>query len=153
MAKPGRKKEPTASRKFKGVPGHRPLNENEPKPQGVAKMPDWLSDKGKEIWKQSAPKLEAIGLLTEVDDAFFSMYCETWSDYFRACEMVEEHGEICYSEKGGAYQHPAVGLKNKMREQVIKIGSLFGLSPSNRAGLEVAPRKELDALESFKVVG
>ena len=150
MGKRGIKPEPTSIKRLKGNPGRRPLPENEPQPVGFATMPDWLSDKGKETWCEVAPLLEAMGLLNTKDTGFLCMYCEAWSDYFRACELVKEHGEICESEKGGFYQHPAVGYKNKMREHVLKIGAEFGMSPSSMVGLEVKAVKEVDPLDVFK---
>ena len=72
MSSRGRKPKPTAVKKLQGNPGKRPLNKREPKPKSDVKRPYGLgSGLQDRFWKEHAPELERIGILTGVDVAAF----------------------------------------------------------------------------------
>jgi phage terminase small subunit len=62
-----RKAKPTALKVLEGNRGKRKLPKNEPKPYPkVPDMPEGLDERAQETYKTLAPKLEKLGLLTEV---------------------------------------------------------------------------------------
>ena len=80
MATRGRKPTPTAIKELEGNPGKRKLNENEPKPEKKApSCPKWLDKEARKEWHRLAKKMEAIGILTEVDMAAFAAYCQSYA--------------------------------------------------------------------------
>ena len=80
MAQRGRKPKPTAIKELEGNPGKRPLNEAEPKPEHKAPpCPKWLEPEAKKEWRRLSKQLEAIGVLTEVDQAAFASYCQAYA--------------------------------------------------------------------------
>lgn len=136
----GPRPQPTQLRVLNGNPGKRPLPESEPEPQSLAIVPDppdWLGDIARQVWIDDAPRLRAIGLLTELDLRAFALYCEAWQELFDAKKQIDESGLIATSEKGGEYQHPAVGIKNKAIERIRRLGAEFGMTPSSRTGITV----------------
>ena len=69
MATRGRKPKPTAMKELEGNPGKHPLNTSEPKPNKKAPAcPKWLEPEAKKEWRRLAKQMEAIGILTEVDN-------------------------------------------------------------------------------------
>lgn len=138
----GRKKKPTAIHIAQGT--HQPCRHGDPEsePQfvdaGSAPVaPDWLGEHGRAVWAELAPQLSPQGCLTNVDLPAFACYCEAWDELRASLAAIEIHGRIATSEKGGSYQHPAVGIKNKAIARIRDFSHEFGLTPSARAGLNV----------------
>lgn len=109
-------------------------------PIGVPLKPAWIAEKpiASAKWDEVIAELQEIpGLLSTLDGDVLSLYADAWQQFHDAQALIAEHGMIAHSEKGGAYQHPAVGIANKAREQITKLGSFFGLNPPAREGLVV----------------
>jgi P27 family predicted phage terminase small subunit len=95
-----------------------------------------------------AELLEYPGLICSLDADALALYCEAWQTLHNAQAIIVAKGMVSTSEKGGAYQHPAVGIANKAREQIVKLGHLFGLNPQAREGMIVAKPTQ-DELEDL----
>ena len=135
MGRRGPKPQPTALRLLHGS---RAKPVNEPQPARLSAVPDppaWLGDVAASVWREEAPKLHSLGLLTSIDLRALSLYCEAWDELFQARKSIEKHGLIAVSEKGGAYQHPSVGLKNRAIQRIKQFGAEFGMSPSTRTSV------------------
>ena len=106
--------------------------------------PDWLSAVGCLKWEELVRYLGTVpGLLAEADREAMGMYCEAWEDFVAAREIVERDGPMVMSEKGGMYQHPAVGMKNKALERMRLLAREFGMTPSARTSIKgLLPGKE-----------
>ena len=130
---------PTAVKILQGKPGHRPLPANEPKPDSgrLPSAPRWLSDEAKREWKRIAPRLHAVGLLTEVDGLALAMLCEAFAQYMAAKTVVDSEGLLLMSDKGNSYQHPAAGLMTQARGELMKWAREFGMTPSARTRIVV----------------
>lgn len=154
MGKRGPKPKPTALRIMEGNPGHLPINASEPKPAaGVATCPGWLGEIGRAKWQELVPHLGAVGLFTILDSDTLSLYCEAWDEFFAAREWIEKSGLVAMSEKGGEYQHPAVGIKNKAIARIRQFANDFGMTPAARVGLHAGPVEQVDDLEAYKRSG
>lgn len=76
MGKRGPSPKPTPIRVLEGNPSRRPINENEPKPtDGTPPMPPHLDRRARVVWRQIAPELSRLGLLTVVDGEALASYC------------------------------------------------------------------------------
>lgn len=139
MGKRGPAPEPTALKAFKGNPGKRPLNGDEPQfPPGTPTCPEWLGDIARAKWFELLGVLTKVpGLLRSGDGEALALYCEAYEEMRLAQDAINQEGMIVTSEKGGRYQHPAVGIKNRAIQRMGRIGALFGLSPSDRAALRI----------------
>lgn len=133
MGKRGPKPKPSALRVFEGKPGHhRPIDPREPKPRGKAKSPDWLDDDARAVWSSVAPKLQAIGLLTDLDEHALANYC-------RLTALAQT-----------AFAESDLSLWLRLIAEQRKHGADFGMSPSSRVGLKVdCGARELDELDEF----
>lgn len=133
----GPKPESAATKRFKGNPGNRPLNNHEPTPPAVTDLspPDGLGEAGQRIWNETAPHLHALGLLTVLDRPLLLLYCSAWDEWTQAEEMLNEHGVLMPDSRGGLKPNPALRVRRSAADKIFRFGSDFGLSPSSRAGL------------------
>lgn len=152
MGKRGPKPIPTVVLKLRGSKdaGRRRAGEVEPQP-GIPEPPDWFTAIELEVWHQTIASLsQTPGLLTVVDRDALASYCEAWGEFHEARAEIAAHGATCISEKGGAYQHPAVGRKNSALERIRKLGSDFGMTPASRTSVKVsAPPAESESKKKF----
>lgn len=118
----GRRPKPTVLKVLEGNPGKRPLPKHEPKPQGMAEMPGWLRPGAVKVWNEYAPRLEGLGLLTDLDAETFGQWC-TLTAMFRRKPAEMPAGKIA---------------------RMDAIGQRFGLDPSSRARMSVKPQEPKD---------
>lgn len=124
----GRKPTPTSLKLVRGNPGKRRLPENEPKPAGMATMPKFLTGRAAAIWKEYAPELIRLGLLTSLDGYSFAVWCSLTAQY--------EENEAMNA-----------GRLAQMRG----LAACFGLEPASRARLSPggAEEPEDDPAEAY----
>lgn len=152
----GRKPIPTNIKLLNGNPGKRPMPANEPKPAPVIKIPDcpeWVNDEGRKIWDELAPRLERIGLLTEVDLYTFAFGCNAGGKHIQMEKEIKEYGVSCiHTNKGGndnEVKRPQVAVSDKSFEQFFKMVVEFGLSPSARNKIEIKTESVDDPMEAL----
>jgi len=143
MAAAGRKAKPTALRLIEGNREHRPINGDEPKPSPIAPQPpEYLSEKALEVWNDLSPKLERLGILTEIDSLAFTALCIEWSEYVRLRTMGGE--SIQTFESGAKQVAPEISISHKCLTQLLKLFGEFGLTPSSRSRLSISPEDDDD---------
>lgn len=106
------------------------INTAEPQPDAAEVVPPFdLGKKAQQVWDRLAPDLERKGVLTAWDVDLFAELCEA------IVRLREKRASSrAKPEKGGA---------SPMREyaqaldMVVKLAGRFGLTPSDRAKLEV----------------
>lgn len=113
---------PTALKLLAGNPGHRKLNDKEPKPRvgseppaSIRAEPELLAE-----WNRQAPRLTRLGLLTEIDDDALAMLC---------CLQVAFSDWVKGDVKTGAL----IELSKELRA----LWSRFGMTPADRARVKV----------------
>jgi P27 family predicted phage terminase small subunit len=144
MGRRGPRPQPTALRVLRGNPGKRPLNADEPKPALIESLapPEWLDPTAADAWRELAPKLQKLGLLTELDQQRFAMLCSHWSRWRRLCE----------ADSMGT-DHTKAGLLRREAEIVARLSAAFGLDPVSRVGLKVGAGPPADELDAFLSTG
>jgi P27 family predicted phage terminase small subunit len=139
----GRKPKPTAIKELAGNPGKRPLNKNEPKPEGIPACPSQLNAVAKREWTRVSKELIPMGLLTSVDRASLAAYCTVYARWVKAEADITRLGEYIKSSKSGyLIQAPWVGVANKALELMHKFAVEFGFTPSSRTRLSIEPQKQ-----------
>ena len=142
MGKRGPAKTPTAVLKIRDS-WRAKTRDGEPEPSpGLPECPAWLRDKAKLAWGQLVPLLDDMGVLFRVDEKALARYCELWARWLEASQWIQANGEVWEKkdEEGNltyAQQYPQVGIVNKLGEQLARLESQFGMTPSARAGLTV----------------
>ena len=161
-------KKPTALHVLNGNPSKiKDLGKNEPKPVPIApKCPAFLSVDAKKEWKRIAPRLEKLGLLTQIDMTALAGYCESWAQWKEAVEFIHEFGttytlwernddgSIKIDIHGApvmryVQQFPHVSVANKALVNIRAFCSEFGLTPSARGRIQVPGSEEKDDMESL----
>jgi P27 family predicted phage terminase small subunit len=123
-----------------GNPGHRAVNANEPRPKAVLpKCPPVLDGEAKAEWRRMARKLHDLGLLSEIDGAALTTYCLTWARLVDAEGKLRQHGTVVISPNGFPVQSPYLAIATKATEQLVRILVEFGMTPSSRSRIHVAP--------------
>ncbi len=135
----GRKPQPVALRVLRGNPGRRRLPRQDLKPEPGADCPDILSPIAKREWKRLAPELVRLGLLTKLDRAAFSAYCESVDDFYWAVVRLRRDGRVITAGNGTAIPHPAVQLKRQAMRTIREFSAEFGMTPSARTRVQEIP--------------
>lgn len=146
-------KKPTALHLLNGNPSKiKNLGKNEPKPKPLTPVcPSWLPDKARQIWEEEAPRLERLGLLTEVDGEEFARYCLLTLRAREAEKIVEEKGMmIDGAVKGTKVKNPAVQIARDYMAAATKMADKFGINPVSRTRIETAGiETEEDPMEAL----
>lgn len=137
----GRRPKPTAIKKLEGNRGHRPLSKTEPLPDKTPPTcPSWLSYQAKAEWKRVVPELERLGLITIVDRAALTGYCEAYARYVKAAKAIQDsftYDYIDQSFKTKRARKPEVDICRDSLNQVKAFCIEFGLTPSSRGRMSV----------------
>ena len=149
----GRKSIPSILKLLRGNPGKRPVNKQEPSPQaGVPDCPSWLTQKAKETWKQIAPILDGMRVLTKADRQALELLCDAYAEYRKARETILKRG-LTYTSKTseGKIIRPlpevsiAADASRRLRAMLLE----FGLTPSSRSRIQVGSVYHEDSLDKF----
>lgn len=155
MGRRGPKNTPTVLKILRGNPGRRPLPKNEPKPDPISpKCPSWLDKDAKKEWKRIVPELEKLGLITIIDGTALAGYCQGYSLFKQATEVIRDNGLTCeYINKNGAKntrKRPEVDIAFQSFQVIKAFCAEFGLTPSARGRMTMPGKKEeADPLEEF----
>lgn len=141
----GRPRKPTALKVLHGDDKIHPgrMKRNEPMPTGAVEAPSHLSRPAKELWDQLAPEMIRVRLLTSVDVPLFAEFCESviLARLGRGRALGEATGRIVVAPGAPA------GMTAWSRAMVIVIAlaSRFGLTPSDRARLDLGQADKADS--------
>lgn len=140
----GRKPVPTPILQLRG--SRKIGRRNEPRPPtAIPTCPPHLDQRAKAEWKRITKLLAAMKLLTKLDRATLATYCSTWSRLVDAETKLREHGLVVKSPSGYPMQNPYLSVVNRSIEQLGKIATEFGLTPSSRVRLSVPTAPVSDA--------
>ncbi|MFJ5997531.1 phage terminase small subunit P27 family [Streptomyces sp. NPDC092370] len=135
---PGPPPTPSKLVELKGNPSKKKLSGAEPEPRrGAPRPPADLKGEALAEWGRIVPELDRLGLLTLVDRAYLVAYCEAWASFNAAREALAEYGPLVAGRDGGLVKNPASQIMRDAADLMLKFGSRFGLSPSDRTRLSV----------------
>ncbi len=122
---------------------------DEPKPKPLAPgCPRWLDQMGRAEWRRVAPALERLGLLTEIDGTALACYCDAYSRWRKAREVIVRQGMTKRLKSGYVQQRPEVAIARQSMLLVRAFCQEFGLTPSSRGRISI-PQSEDDAEEDL----
>ena len=130
--------------------------QREPKPQaGPPRCPSWLDTDARAAWRQLAPQLKAMRVLTKIDGHALARYCRFWSRWRRAEAFIEKNGDVYpLKDENGRIKclmpFPQVAVANKLAQQLTRLEQEFGMTPSARTRIRVERAEEqVDPLQEF----
>jgi P27 family predicted phage terminase small subunit len=119
------------------------MNKNEPKPKNnIPSAPDHLSADAKIEWDRISLELFELGLLSDLDRAALSAYCQAWSRWVKAEIELENKTLVISTSNGNLIQNPLIGISNSALEVMRKFLVEFGLTPSSRSSIQGPASKE-----------
>jgi P27 family predicted phage terminase small subunit len=132
----GRKPTPTVLRMIRGNPGKRPINLNEPKPDGLSvQVPDELTDPvAIEEWNRTIVPAIEIGQIAASDRAFAIAHCELWATWRSQIADASRHPHVVAAGKNKyPTPNPARTMANKTLQLLAKVDAEIGFTPSSRS--------------------
>ena len=138
---PGPARKPTALRIVHGTRDKR-KNTREPKPGGVAQMPDWLDPLASDEWDRLAPDLVRIGLLTKADEVEFAIYCQAYAEIVEAEAALLAGGKTQTTKDGFERKSPWLSVRDEAWKRLHQAAQQFGLTPSARTKIEIPTQTE-----------
>lgn len=155
----GRRPKPDELKRLAGNPGHRPLNDQAPKPErGEPEMPRNLRPDGQREWHYMVNALGNMGMLYQVDGKALAAYCDVYSDWMAACKDIKKHGPIIdiYGtniEGETVFIRREVNCAYKVKNDALRLMKAylieFGLTPASRSKLKIEPPKAVDPMEDL----
>lgn len=139
MGRRGPAKEPTAAKIARGETRPGQLNFNEPKPRlDSPVMPSDMSDRAKVVWRRTLVGMRGTGVILGVDADVLRCYCEAVDLYETAVRMLATTAQLIRGAHGDMVKNPLHQVVRDHRDAVRLFARELGLSPSGRAGLNVA---------------
>ena len=145
MAKRGPKPKPTALKVLAGNPGHRPLPQNEPKPDlGLPQCPTRFKGTARTTWNSIAKQLDACGVSTKLDGVGFEMLVTLYMQFVQASKEVGRTGPVWI--EAGRQGDPSLQftksphwiVQMKSGQQLLALLREYGMTPSARATIKTA---------------
>ena len=105
---------------------------------GIPIPPEWLDGEALAEWHRLVAELDPYGLVSLVDRGLLAMLASSWGLFVESERILagidgvtNEHDQI----------HPSITARNQALNQYYKIATEFGMSPSIRSRVAVAPKK------------
>jgi P27 family predicted phage terminase small subunit len=97
-----------------------------------------------------APALYDCGILTEADTSALELMCQVYGRMREAEEEVASEGMVVTTTSGNVIQNPYLGIVNRSADQLAKLYSEFGMTPSSRSRVQKADEeKEADPFAAY----
>lgn len=106
--------------------------------EGIPQPPGYLSPQALVHWDRMIEITRDARTLTKADGDGIAMLCVAFEEWKAADIIVRDEGEVVTSDKGGVYQHPAVGIRTNAWKKIVRMLREFGLTPAARAGMKMA---------------
>lgn len=112
----------------------------------IPKPPTHLLPAAKKEWLRITPHLQKLGLITELDMAALSAYCQAYARWAGTELKLKKLGDdALVEETPSGYKQMSVLLQisNRAGEQMHKFMGEFGLTPSTRTRVTASPQLDL----------
>jgi len=151
----GRKPKPSHLRLIEGNREHRPLNPDEPEPEGDLIDPPETFSAGQRILWQVTLKNAPEGMLRRLDAGVFTSYIVNYAEFLEAAKKVEDLGAVVKMPGGQPMQNPYVSIRNRANAQMVKAAAELGFTPSSRSRVKTIGKKKTQSafgkLKAFQV--
>lgn len=94
-----------------------------------------IDDNAVSIWQTTSKILIERKLLTLDHAPMLMSYCNSFSRYLEAEEILSDQGLTIATASGGEKKHPAMNVRQDALSSMTRLGSLLGLDPLSRARL------------------
>ena len=108
--------------------------------------PVGLSRQAARVWKSLGPKLHDLGLLADIDQSTFAVYCQAYADWLELTRHLNRLGPTqWYSVAESGYRQviPEVAVRDKAYQVMQRLETRFGLDPSSRSGIAIEGQQKI----------
>ena len=138
---PGPPPQPSVLKIARGNPGKRPLNKREPKPKAaIPNPPAKMKGEALQEWKRVTVEMEAVGMLTHLDRAVLTAYCEAWALWLEAMQDVRARGVEVQGSRKSRIKNPNLVIASDWLKHLHRLATELGLSPASRTRVQVDPK-------------
>ena len=144
--KGGMPRKPEALKKLHGTARKDRAVESSATATGMPTRAIGLSSQAGRVWESLAPKLHDLGLLAEIDQSTFGVYCQAYADWLEVTRVLNKRGIAnWYTETESGYRQviPEVAVRDKAYQVMQRLGMRFGLDPSSRSGIATDGRQKI----------
>lgn len=147
----GPKPKPTALKRLQGNPGKRKIKTTEVRPpttKGPLERPIAGADTlAADFLAKYTPTLQALGLLTDVDQPGFELAAKHYAFAWKAAEHIEAEGMTITDDHHEKRKHPLLGVFRDNSAAFRAWVQEFGMSPSARTRVQFPEAEQLSLLE------
>lgn len=153
MGKRGPRAAPTALKRLRGNPGHRPLPPEEPEPAVCEPAPpEIVAGLALAEWNRLCPELRELGMMTALDRTCLAMYCYAYGEFLKICRRLKrETPVVTQPQTGNTVINPLVRAQKTYADICKSMMVEMGFTPSSRSRVTASGKeKEPDSrLQEF----
>lgn len=99
------------------------------------KMPAWLDDDAKAVWKKTIRDMKDFEILDKVDEDVLATYCDAVARHKVLSDMIREKGYTVYNAAGSLVEAPWVKTQLSYARVIMQYADKLGLNANARARL------------------
>ncbi|MCJ8015238.1 phage terminase small subunit P27 family [Paenibacillus sp. KQZ6P-2] len=99
------------------------------------KVPAWLTDEARKVWRKTVKDMEEFDVLDKVDEDVLGTYCDAVARYQEANYLIELHGYTEVNAQGNKVVSAHVKLAQSYARIVLSYSNKLGLNADARARL------------------
>lgn len=105
------------------------------KKKATLKMPTWLDDEAKAVWKKTIKNMKGFEILDKVDEDALATYCDAVARHKDLSEMVGTKGYTIHNAAGSLVEAPWVKSQLSYARLIMQYADKLGLNANSRARL------------------
>lgn len=101
-------------------------------PVEAPEAPEFLGEAERSWWRTVVGYLQKQGTIAKVDGVAVAMFCSALVEYIDADADIKSRGSYGVTDKGYEYLRPAVGVRSKAWDKILKMCRQFGMTAASR---------------------
>lgn len=102
----------------------------------------WVDLEARRMWDELYPKLKQMQILSITDKNILLAYCQTWALWKQSALTIQQQGYKYSCQNGTIRPRPEVKIMKESLDQILRMGAKLGLSPSDRANVQIITEEE-----------
>jgi P27 family predicted phage terminase small subunit len=99
------------------------------------KIPDWLDDAARKVWRKTVKDMEEFDVLDKVDEDVLGIYCDAVSKVQEANRLIDIHGYTEINKSGVQVTNAYVQMSQRYAGIALQYSNKLGLNAESRARL------------------
>ncbi|ELK44004.1 phage terminase small subunit P27 family [Brevibacillus agri] len=108
------------------------------------KMPTWLEEEARAVWKKTIRDMKDFEVLDKVDEDVLAAYCDAVARHKELSEMIRNKGYTICNAAGSLVEAPWVKTQLSYARLIVQYSDKLGLNANSRARLARKMAQEED---------